>query len=118
MTHVKKCDINVMVGNGQKMKCELKGSVNMKLQDGKTVKITEVLYVPQSVKLFLSVSRLVLKGATMRATQEKMITKKNGVSMTLEVGKGQHKSMMFYLKAKIYAPEGQDALTNLPENKI
>ena len=24
---------------------------------------------------------------------------------------------MFYLKAKIYSPEGQGALTNIPENK-
>ena len=37
---VKKCEINVTVGNGQKMKCELKGSVNMKLKDGQTVKLT------------------------------------------------------------------------------
>ena len=26
--------------------------------------------------------------------------------------------MMFYLKANIYAPEGHESLTNLPENKI
>ena len=31
MVDVKKCEINVTVGNGEKMKCELKGSVNMKL---------------------------------------------------------------------------------------
>ena len=65
MIEVEKCDINVTVGSGQKIKCELKGSVKMKLQDGQTVKLTEVLYVPQAVEKLLSVSRLILKGAKM-----------------------------------------------------
>ena len=55
MTVVEKYVINVTVGNGQKMKCELKGSVNMKLQDRQTLKLTEVLYVTQAVKNLLSV---------------------------------------------------------------
>ena len=46
MTEVKKININVTVGNGWNIKCELKGSVNMKLQDGKTVKLTKILYMP------------------------------------------------------------------------
>ena len=50
MTEVEKCDINVTVGNFQKMKCEIKGCVNMKLQYVQTVKLTEVLYVLQAVK--------------------------------------------------------------------
>ena len=54
----------------------------------------------------------------MGATQEKMIVKKNGVSMTLDARKNQNESMMFYLKAKRYSPEGQEALTNLTEKKI
>ena len=37
--------------------------------------------------------------------------------MILEAIKGQNKSMMFYLKAKKYAPEGKEALTNLPDKK-
>ena len=85
------------------MKCKLKGFVNMKLQVGQTVKLTKVLYVPQSVKNFLRVSRFVSKGATMGDTQDKMIIKKNGVSMMLYARKGK-KSMMFYLKAKRYDP--------------
>ena len=32
------------MGNGQKMKCKLKGSVKMKLQNRHTEKLTEVLY--------------------------------------------------------------------------
>ena len=107
-----------MVGNGQKMKCELKGSVKMKLQYGQTVKLTEVLYVPQAVKNMLSVSRLVAKGVIMRFTQGKMTTKKNGMSMTLDARKGQNKSMMFYLKANRYDPEGQEELNNILENKM
>ena len=55
----------------------------MKLQDVHTVKLTKVLYVPQAMKNLLIVSRLASKGATMGATQDKMIIKKNGVSMTL-----------------------------------
>ena len=70
------------------------------------------------MKNIFSVSRLVSKGATMGATQYKMITKKNRVSMDLGSRKGQNKSMMFYLKAKRYASEVQEALTNLPEKKI
>ena len=68
MTDVEKCEINVTVGNGQKMKCGLKGSVNMKLQDAQTVKLTEVLYVPQAVKNLLRISSIVSKGATMGGT--------------------------------------------------
>ena len=43
MTDVEKCEIGVTVGNNQKMKCEIKVSVNMNLQDSETVKLTEVL---------------------------------------------------------------------------
>ena len=70
------------------MKCDLKGSVNMNMQDGKMVKLTEVMYMPQSVEKLLSVSRLVSKGATMGANQDKIIIKKNGVSMILDARKG------------------------------
>ena len=49
----------------------------------------------------------------MGGTQDKMITKKNGFSMILYASKGQNKSMMFYLKAKRYAPEGKEAITNI-----
>ena len=76
----------------------------MKLQDGQTVKLTKVLYVPQAVKNILSVSRLVLKGSTMGDTQYKIIIKKNGVSINLDASKGQNKGMMFYFKANIFAP--------------
>ena len=54
------------------MKYGLKGTVNMKLQEGEMVELTEVLYVYQSVKNLLSVSRLVSKGSTMGATEEKI----------------------------------------------
>ena len=37
--------------------------------------------------------------------------------MTLDARKGQNKSIIFYLKAKRYAPEGQEALANLTEQK-
>ena len=54
----------------------------------------------------------------MGATQDKISTKKNDVSMILDAGKGNNSSMMFYLKKKIYVPEEQVALTNLlEENK-
>ena len=72
----------------------------MKLQDGQTVKITEILYVTQDVKNILSVSRIVSKDATMVDNQDKMIIKNNGVSMTLYARKVQNKIMMFYLKEK------------------
>ena len=52
MTDVEKCEINVTVGNGQKMKCELEGLASMKIQGGETVKLNEVLYVPQAVKIY------------------------------------------------------------------
>ena len=76
----------------------------MKLQDGQTVKLTEVLYVPQAMKNILKVSKLISKGATMGATHDKIIVKKNGVSMTLDASKGQNKSIVFNLKAKRYVP--------------
>ena len=52
MIDVKKFEINVTVVNFQKMKCDLKGSMNMELQGGQIVKLTKVLYVPQVVKTF------------------------------------------------------------------
>ena len=39
MTYVEKYVINAAVGNCQKMKCELKGLVNMNMQVGETVKL-------------------------------------------------------------------------------
>ena len=114
MPDVEKCEINVTVGNGKKMKCELKGSIKMKLQYGKIIKLTEVLYMPQAAENLLSVWRLVSKGATMGATQYKIIINKNGVSMALDARKGQKNIIMFYLQENKYAPEGQEALTNIP----
>ena len=79
------------------------------------VKLTGVLYVPQEVKNLLIVSRILSKGATMGATQDKLTIKKNGVKMILDAREGENESMMFYLKAKRYAPGGQEAHTNLLE---
>ena len=107
MTDVEEWDINVTVGNGKKSNHELKVSVKMKIQDGQTVKLTEVLYMPQAVRILLRVSRLVLKSPTTGAIQDKIIIKKSEVSITLDARKGQNKSMVFNLKAKIYAPEVQ-----------
>ena len=81
------------------------------------MKLTKVLNVTQAVKLFLIASMLVSKGAMMGDTQEKMIINKNRVIINLDASKGQNKSMMFYLKAKRYAPEVQDALINISEHK-
>ena len=54
MRDAEKGEINVTVGNGQNMKCELKGSVNMKLKYVKTVKLNKVLYETQAVKNLLA----------------------------------------------------------------
>ena len=56
------------------------------------------------MKNFLSVTRLMPKGATMGATQDKITMKKDGVGVIFDAIKGQNKSMVFYLKAKRYAP--------------
>ena len=53
--------IDVTVRNVQKMNCELKGTVNMKLQGRKTSKLNDVLYVPQAVKNLLRILSLVSK---------------------------------------------------------
>ena len=74
------------------MKCELKGTVNMNLQGGETVKLTEVLYVPQAVKNILSISEHIPKGPTMGYNKEKNTTKKGGVNMTLDTRKGKMRS--------------------------
>ena len=46
MTNIEECNIDVTVGNCHKMKCDIRDTVNMKLQAGGVVKLTEVLYVP------------------------------------------------------------------------
>ena len=84
------------------MKCELKSTVNMKLQGWKTVKLNEVLYVPRSFNNLLSILRLTTKGSTMGDTKDKMNTKKNGISMTLETRKVKNESTIFYLKNERY----------------
>ena len=73
------------------MKSELKSSVNMNMKDGQTANLSKVLYVPKAVKKLLSISRLISKGITMGATQDRMIIKKNGVSMILDARKGKKK---------------------------
>ena len=53
----------------------------------------------------------------MGANEDKTTIKKNGVSVILDARKVQNKSIMFFLKSNMYYPEGQEALTNLPEEK-
>ena len=81
------------------------------------MKLTKVLYVPQSAKQLLSTPRFVSKGAMMGASQDKITIKENGASMVLDARKGQNKIMMFYLKANRYHPEGQAPLANLPKQE-
>ena len=81
------------------------------------MKLTKVLYVPQSAKQLLSTPRFVSKGAMMGASQDKITIKENGASMVLDARKGQNKIMMFYLKENRYALEVQEALVNLSEQK-
>ena len=53
----------------------------------------------------------------MGATKDKMHIKKNGVNVILDARKGKNKSIVSYLEAKIYAPEGsstQETNINLP----
>ena len=87
MTNIKSCKIYVTVGNGHKMKCDKETTLNMNLQGRATVKLTEVLYVPQAVNNILSVSMIILKRATMGATKEKMTIKEGGVNMALNARK-------------------------------
>ena len=51
-----------------------------------------------------------IKGCYNRGHSVQMIIKKNRASMALYASKGQNRIMMFYLKANIYAPEGQQAI--------
>ena len=106
MTNIEECNIDATVGNGKKVNCELRGTVNMTLQAGEMFNFTEVLYVPQAVKNILSISRLALKGATMGVTKDKTTTNENGINMILDARKGINVSTMFYLKVKRYPPEG------------
>ena len=105
MTDIKKCEINATVGNGQKIKCELEGSVNMKLKGGEMVKTNKVLYGTQTVNNLLILSRLVSKGSAMGATQDKINIMKNGVNMILDARKDKNTIMVFYLRENTYAPK-------------
>ena len=77
----------------------------MNIHGWETVKLTKFLYVPQEVNNILSVSRLVSKGATIGATQDKTTINKNVISMILDASKGGINIMMFYLRGKRCAPE-------------
>ena len=87
MTNIEECNIGMTFRNGSKMKCELKGKVNMKLQVGKMIMLTEVLYIPQSVKNILSVSRLVQKESAMGDTKDKTTINQNDANMILDARK-------------------------------
>ena len=84
MTNIEECNIDVTLKNGQKLKCDLKFTVNMKLQVGETVKSSEVLYVSQAVKNILSVSRIISKGATMGYTKDKITINKGILNINLD----------------------------------
>ena len=100
-------------GKWPEYKVRSKRLYKMKLQYGETVKLPEVLYVPQDLKKLLSITRIISNGATMRSTQDKMIIKKKGVGIILDTRKAQNKSMLFYLKAKRFTPEVQYPLTDI-----
>ena len=100
------------MGSSQKMKCEIRGSVNMKLKCGKLVKLTKVLYVPPVVDFFLAYQGSCKSVSRWELLRIKLPLK-IGVSILLDKSKGQNKIMMFYLKVKRYDSEGQGALTNL-----
>ena len=89
LTDIIKCKINVTVRNSQKTKCKLNGLVNTKMKQEETVKLTKVLYAPQTVNNCLIFPMLVSKGAMMGDTQEKMTIKKNVVNMILDTRKGK-----------------------------
>ena len=72
------------------MEYEIKVTVIMKLQGGNTIKLTESLYLPQSVNNILSVSRVILKGSTMGDTKYKITIRKKGVNMILDTRKGKN----------------------------
>ena len=95
------------------MKCELRVSVNMNFQYGQTVKLTST----SKCENLLRVSRIASKSATMGATQNKIIIKKNGVGMILDASKGQKKIMMFYLKAKRYFQKDKRHLPTCQKKK-
>ena len=76
------------------------------MQGGETVKLNEVLYVPQALKNILSVSRLVSKVSKMGSTKDNTTIKKEGVSMKLYERKGINESTVFHLKVERYPPEG------------
>ena len=76
MKNIEEFKIYVTVRTGQKMKCELKGTVNMNIKGGEMVNLTEVLYVPQAVKNLLSVSRLAPKRFMIGAIKDKTTIKR------------------------------------------
>ena len=69
------------------------------------VKWIKVLYVPQAVKILLSISRIVSKEATIGDTKDKMTIKKNDINMILDKRKVIHESIMVNLKEKRFAPK-------------
>ena len=52
-TNTEEYKIDVTFKNVQKMKCELKGTVDMKIKVGETVTLNVILYIRQDVKNML-----------------------------------------------------------------
>ena len=75
------------------------------------------VHTPSSEKTFWAYQGSCQRVQKWGANQDKITIKKNGVSVIVDTSKGQNKIMMFCLKAKRYEPEGQEATTNLPEEK-
>ena len=55
-----------------------------------------------------------IKGSQYGGYSRKIAIKKNSVNMILDAIKVENGSMMFYIAAKRYDPEGQEANTNMP----
>ena len=69
-----------MVVDFQKINCKIKRLVKHEYTSRGELKLNKFLYVNQAVKNLLVASRLVSKGYTMGATQDKMAIKKMALS--------------------------------------
>ena len=84
LTNIEEWNIDATVGNGHKIKCDIKGKVNMKLQWEEKVKFNVFLYVLQANNKVMSILRIIYKGVKMGATNYNMNIKKNGVNINID----------------------------------
>ena len=110
ITHWCKAQETIIVGNGQEVKANFKGTVHIQVKNA-TLTLHDVLFVPGFAKNIISVSRLVRHGNNISITEDAMLVIAPNAK-SLEAVK-DNRSGMYYIRGKrVYPAQVMDTSTS------